>query len=103
MWHETRKLVASGLREMGLSTNWLEEHIQEEARMLIDRLEVQPQPLYPRTVLLKATSNVLQRICFGDRYVTSRSKSSGEVQFSSVQQTRLILCITIEIHSHDIV
>ena len=67
MWRDTRKFVSGALREMGVGKKSLEEHIQEEANILIEALERENTPLYPHNVLIKATANVVLRICFGER------------------------------------
>uniref|UniRef100_A0A8B9P606 Uncharacterized protein n=1 Tax=Apteryx owenii TaxID=8824 RepID=A0A8B9P606_APTOW len=62
-WLQTRRFALATLRDFGVGRRDIEEHIQEETGLLLQRL-----PLNPGVLLSAAVGNAICRILFGKRF-----------------------------------
>uniref|UniRef100_A0A8B9P1C4 Uncharacterized protein n=1 Tax=Apteryx owenii TaxID=8824 RepID=A0A8B9P1C4_APTOW len=68
-WLQTRRFALATLRDFGVGRRDIEEHIQEETGLLLQRLaESRGQPLNPGVLLSAAVGNAICRILFGKRF-----------------------------------
>ncbi|XP_056652206.1 cytochrome P450 2S1-like [Monodelphis domestica] len=68
-WRSLRKFTTLSLRALGMGKKEGEEHIQEEARCLLEALRsTQGSPLDPSLLLSQAVSNITCLLLFGKRF-----------------------------------
>ncbi|XP_067170487.1 cytochrome P450 2H1-like [Apteryx mantelli] len=68
-WLQTRRFALATLRDFGVGRRGIEEHIQEETGLLLQRLaESRGQPLNPGVLLSAAVGNAICRVLFGKRF-----------------------------------
>ena len=66
-WREQRRFAITTFRDFGMGRGGAEWIIHRELRELIDDLQAHPEPLAPRSHLVKAIGNVVFSIVFSKR------------------------------------
>ncbi|KAM7103440.1 cytochrome P450 2H1-like isoform 2-T10 [Ciconia maguari] len=68
-WKQLRRFALTTLRDFGMGKKSIEERIQEEAHLLVERIRnTQERPFNPGNFLVHAVSNIICSIVFGDRF-----------------------------------
>ena len=68
-WKEMRRFSLSSMRDFGVGKKSLEGRVQDEARIVMDEMERQKGPFFPKRIYLNAISNIICGIVFGNRYM----------------------------------
>ena len=69
-WKQIRKFAIHSMRDFGLGKHSIEERTQDEARNLVKQFKSKNgQPFDPHVDLVKAVSNIICSITFGNRLV----------------------------------
>ncbi|KAM5145951.1 cytochrome P450 2G1-like [Mantella aurantiaca] len=75
IWKQQKQFSLVTLKDFGMGKKILEEPIQLEAQYLVDYFRsFNKQPVYPRTVLSCASSNIIADLLLGKRYEYTDSK-----------------------------
>ena len=64
-WRKLRKLSMRAMRDLGPAGKSTEDKLLEECRILMQKMEANDVPFFPREILMKFTANTIGMIVFG--------------------------------------
>ncbi|XP_053577656.1 cytochrome P450 2G1-like [Bombina bombina] len=69
IWKQMRTFTLKTLKNFGMGKKSIEEKIQEETQFMLDEMrKLKEKPIDPTMILMKAVSNILCSILFGNRF-----------------------------------